>query len=115
MCPEKARCETGAPTSSSHQPESSSAKGRILLSRRLLGVPHSPMTEAALEGIILRLLPAEPLWSLRCVSGTALVPQRLATVVAAGGFLGIELDRFHCSTFEFDCSQGSHFFNTWAG
>jgi hypothetical protein len=35
-----------------------------------------------------------------------LVAQRLAAIVAARSFLGIELDRFHCSTCAyFGCSQ----------
>ena len=54
------------------------------------------MAVAALEGIAVRLLPAEPLWTVRCISGAALVTQRLAAVVAACCFLGgEELDRFH--------------------
>src|SRR5689334_4957495 len=83
-------------------------KSHILFSRRFPGVPHGPMAVTTLKRIALGLLPAEPLWSLRSVSGTALVPQRLAAVVAPCCFFGVELDRFHRSTVVCcGCSQGS--------
>jgi hypothetical protein len=54
------------------------------------------MAVAALEGIAVGLLPAEPLRAVRCISGAALVPQRPAAVIAACCFFGgEELDRFH--------------------
>src|SRR5262249_19735859 len=73
-------------------------KSRILFSRRFPGLPHGPVTETTLKGTAVRLVSAEPLRPLRSVAGTALVPQRLAAVIAPRCFFRIELDRFHCST-----------------
>jgi len=54
------------------------------------------MAVAALEGIAVRLLPAEPLRTVRRVSGAALVAQWLAAIIATRRFFGREeLDRFH--------------------
>lgn len=97
----KARSKTGGLETFCVSARKPRCKSRILFSRRLPGLPHCPMAETTFKGVALRLLSAEPLWSLRSVSGTALVSQRLATVVAARSFFGIELDRFHRSTFAF--------------
>src|SRR3954468_1011198 len=112
----KARSKTGTSDIVGVSARTPRCKSRTLFSRRLPGLPHGPMAEATLEWIAVGFLPAEPLWSSRRISGTALVRQRFAAVVAACGFLGIELDRFHYSTIACcGCRHGSQFLNTSAG